>query len=237
MTKQSICWGSRKNCLPASTALSQNGLQYEFVGYVAEAADTQFRTIVGSCLLAFTLYALLAIALKSLGQPFFVMLAVPFAIIGALLGHIIMDITPSYLSLFGLLALAGVAVNDSLVMVDYVNQRRREGSTLREAALQAGARRFRPIMLTSITTFAGLIPLLMDNSLQAQFLIPMATSLAYGVMFATIVTLYLVPCAMIAADDIRKVLVAAKRWYFRPFVSASNVSTESSELVSHTQSR
>ncbi|PQO25564.1 RND transporter permease [Blastopirellula marina] len=197
----------------------QHNLSFEYVGYVAEAEDAQRKTILGACLLAFVLYGLLAVALKSLGQPFFVLLAVPFAIIGALLGHIAMDITPSYLSIFGMLALAGVAVNDTLVMVDYVNQRRAEGASLREAALQAGARRFRPIMLTSITTFVGLVPLLMDKSLQAQFLIPMAASLAFGVMFATLVTLFLIPCALLATDDLRKALVAVKRWYFQPFVS------------------
>ncbi len=197
-----------------------HNLTFQYVGYVAEAEDAQRQTILGSCVLAFVLYGLLAVALKSLGQPFFVLLAIPFAIIGALLGHIAMDITPSYLSVFGMLALAGVAVNDTLVMVDYVNQRRAEGATLREAALQAGARRFRPIMLTSITTFVGLIPLLMDKSLQAQFLIPMAASLAFGVMFATLVTLILIPCAQLAADDVGKVLLAIKRWYFRPFVTA-----------------
>ncbi|WP_146430633.1 efflux RND transporter permease subunit [Blastopirellula retiformator] len=205
---------------PKITELCQeHNLTYQYVGYVAEAEDAQRKTILGALLLAFVLYGLLAVALKSLGQPFFVLLAVPFAIIGALLGHIFMDITPSYLSIFGMLALAGVAVNDTLVMVDYVNQKRAEGSTLHEAALQAGARRFRPIMLTSITTFVGLIPLLTDKSLQAQFLIPMAASLAFGVMFATIVTLFLVPCAQIAAHDTGKGLAALKQWYFRPFLA------------------
>lgn len=194
-----------------------HNLTYQYVGYVAEAEEARKNTIVGSCLLAFTLYGLLAVALKSMGQPFFVMLAVPFAIIGALLGHIIMDITPSYLSIFGMLALAGVSVNDTLVMVDYVNRRRREGATLHQAALEAGSRRFRPIMLTSITTFVGLMPLLMDNSLQAQFLIPMAVSLSFGVMFATVVTLFLVPCSLTFADDCRRALAGAFRWYIRPF--------------------
>ncbi|MBI1246732.1 AcrB/AcrD/AcrF family protein [bacterium] len=195
----------------------QHNLGFEYVGYVAEAEDAQRTTIIGACLLGFVLYGLLAVALKSLGQPFFVLLAIPFAIIGALLGHIAMDITPSYLSVFGMLALAGVSVNDTLVMVDYVNQRRAEGASLQEAALQAGARRFRPIMLTSVTTFVGLIPLMLDRSLQAQFLIPMAVSLAYGVMFATLVTLFLIPCAQLAANDCGNVLIAIKRWYFRPF--------------------
>ncbi len=194
-----------------------HNLSFQYVGYVAEAEQTNKQFIIGSLALAFVLYGLLSIALKSLVQPFFVLLAVPFAIIGALLGHLALDITPSYLSVFGLLALAGVSVNDTLVMVDYVNRRRLQGSGLRRAALEAGVRRFRPIMLTSITTFVGLMPLLMDNSLQAQFLIPMAVSLAFGVMFATIVSLLLIPCALLLADDVRKGLVLAKNWYLAPF--------------------
>lgn len=194
-----------------------NGLAFEYVGYVAEAEDAQQTTIIGALLLSFCLYGLLAIALNSMGQPFFVMLAVPFAIIGALLGHLFMGITPSYLSVFGILALAGVAVNDTLVMIDYVNQRRKEGASLQEAALMSGARRFRPIMLTSLTTFIGLVPLMLDRSIQAQFLIPMAVSLAFGVMFATLVSLFLVPTALVFVDDGAKALGAAKRWYFQPF--------------------
>ncbi len=199
-----------------------HNLSYQYVGYVAEAEEAQKNTIIGSCLLAFTLYGLLSIALKSMGQPFFVMLAVPFAIIGALLGHIAMDVTPSYLSIFGMLALAGVSVNDTLVMVDYVNRRRKDGATLYQAAIEAGGRRFRPIMLTSVTTFVGLMPLLMDDSLQAQFLIPMAVSLSFGVMFATIVTLYLVPCSLLLANDCRQGLHAAREWYLRPFRSVTS---------------
>lgn len=203
-----------KLCVP-------HGLTFQYVGYVAEAEDAQRQTIIGSAALAFALYGLLAIALKSLGQPLVVMLAVPFAIIGALLGHLVLDITPSYLSVFGMLALAGVSVNDTLVMVDYVNQRRAAGEALRQAALQAGGRRFRPIMLTSITTFVGLIPLLTDDSVQAQFLIPMAASLAFGVMFATLVSLLLIPCALLLAEDCYGLLVGAKRWYFEPFTRRS----------------
>ncbi len=195
----------------------EHDLSYQFTGYVAEAADARRQTIVGAVLLLLTLYGMLSIPLQSITQPFFVMLAVPFAIIGALLGHIVMDMTPSYLSVFGILALAGISVNDTLVMVDYVNRRRGEGATLATAALEAGAKRFRPIMLTSVTTFAGLMPLMMDRSLQAQFLIPMAVSLAFGVIFATSVTLYLVPCALLAADDVRRGLAVFRRWYARPF--------------------
>jgi multidrug efflux pump subunit AcrB len=102
-------------------------------------------------------------------------------------------------------------------MIDYVNQRRKEGASLEEAALMSGARRFRPIMLTSLTTFIGLVPLMLDRSIQAQFLIPMAVSLAFGVMFATLVSLFLVPTALVFADDAAKALGAANRWYFQPF--------------------
>ena len=127
-----------------------------------------------------------------------------------------MDITPSYLSIFGILALAGVVVNDSLVMVDFINQKVRAGMDLREAVIQSGTRRFRPIFLTSATTFAGLLPLLFDRSLQAQLLIPMATSLAFGILFATVITLYLIPSAYLAAEDIRIHLGKAWVWWRYP---------------------
>lgn len=192
-------------------------LSYQFTGYVAEAEETRKQTILGAIIMLITLYGLLAIPLKSVTQPIYVMLAVPFAVIGALLGHIFMGLAPSYLSVFGMLALAGISVNDTLVMVDYVNRRLAEGASLREAALDAGARRFRPIMLTSVTTFVGLLPLLMDRSLQAQFLIPMAVSLAFGVLFATTVTLYLVPCSLLLGRDVRHGLTGIATWYVRPF--------------------
>jgi multidrug efflux pump subunit AcrB len=196
---------------------SNAGLSFKYLGHVAEAEAAQKRTVIGAVILFFVLYGMLSIPLRSIVQPFFVMLAVPFAIIGALLGHVIMDMTPSYLSVFGMLALAGIAVNDTLVMVDYINRRREEGAELLEAALEAGSRRFRPIMLTSVTTFVGLLPLIMDRSLQAQFLIPMAVSLAYGVLFATAVTLYLVPCSLLAAHDLRLGFGRFCEWYLRPF--------------------
>jgi multidrug efflux pump subunit AcrB len=191
-------------------------LSFQFTGLVAEAEESRRRTIIGSIALALALYALLAIPFKSMLQPLFVMLSLPFGIIGALLGHIIMGVTPSYLSVFGMLALAGVVVNDSLVLVDYINRRLAEGRTLREAALAAGKRRFRPILLTSLTTFVGLLPLLVDNSLQAQFLIPMAISLGFGVLFATVITLYLIPCALLMAEDLRQGALRFRSWYFRP---------------------
>ncbi len=151
------------------------------------------------------------------------MLAVPFSIIGALIGHIVLGLTPSYLSVFGLLALAGISINDTLVMVDYVNRHRNAGASMQVAALESGAKRFRPIMLTSVTTFAGMMPLMFDRSLQAQFLIPMAVSLAFGVMFASAVSLYLVPCALIVGEDARNFFTPLWKWFIRPFTSANSV--------------
>jgi multidrug efflux pump subunit AcrB len=196
------------------------GLSWRYTGYVAEHEATKQRSLIGGIALFFALYALLAIPFKSLYQPFFVMLAVPFGAIGALAGHVIMDITPSFLSIFGILALAGVVVNDSLVMVDFINKRVRAGEDLHESVIRSGTKRFRPILLTSLTTFVGLLPLLFDRSLQAQFLIPMATSLAFGILFATAITLYLIPTAYLAAEDIRHYLGRAWSWYFKPFRGA-----------------
>ena len=210
--------GISKEIAPKLSEMCQpHGLSYQFMGYVAEAEEAQRRTIIGAVLLFLTLYGMLCIPLKSVSQPFFVMLAVPFAIIGALLGHVFMEMTPSYLSVFGMLALAGISVNDTLVMVDYINRRRQHGCTLLDAALEAGGRRFRPILLTSVTTFVGLLPLMMDRSLQAQFLIPMAVSLAFGVLFATAVTLYLVPCSLLVAQDLQRGFIGFRRWYLEPF--------------------
>ncbi len=192
-------------------------LGWRYSGYVAEHEETKRRTMIGGIALFISLYALLAIPFRSLYQPFFVMIAVPFGAIGALYGHVIMGITPSYLSIFGILALAGVVVNDSLVMVDFINRRIREGADLLESVVHSGTGRFRPILLTSLTTFVGLLPLLFDPSLQAQFLIPMATSLAFGILFATVITLFLIPTTYLAAEDIRGLLGRGVKWYRQPF--------------------
>ena len=198
------------------------GLSFLFTGYVAEAEESRKRTIIGGVALLFALFALLAIPFKSMVQPLYVLTAVPFGIIGALLGHIIMGITPSYLSIFGMLALAGVVVNDSLVLVDFVNREVRAGTPLKQAVLLAGGRRFRPILLTSVTTFVGLIPLLLDRSIQAQFLIPMAVSLGFGVLFATGITLVLVPCALLMGDDIGRAVRRFSGWFWQPFCRSSS---------------
>ena len=184
------------------------GLSFQFTGYIAEHKELKRKNLIASISLIFALFTLLAIPFKSLTQPIYVLLALPFGVIGAMIGHLVMGINLSWLSIFGMLALAGVVVNDSLVMVDHVNRKRADGMSLMEAALQSGVRRFRPIILTSMTTFVGLLPLLMDTSMQAQFLIPMAVSLGFGVLFATAITLYLIPCSLLLADDFKKFFLA-----------------------------
>ena len=151
------------------------------------------------------MYVLMAIPLQSYVQPLIVMSVIPFGMVGAIIGHVIMGMNLSIMSMCGLVALAGVVVNDSLVLVDYVNRHRKDDGNVLIAALNAGARRFRPILLTSLTTFAGLAPLLFEDDMQAKFLIPMAVSLGFGILFATTITLILVPSLYVILDDLLRV--------------------------------
>jgi len=151
----------------------------------------------------FIIYVLLAIPFKSYLQPLIVMSIIPFGMIGAIVGHWIMGLDLSIMSLLGLLALVGVVVNDSLVLVDFINKKREETNDLMEAVLTAGASRFRPVMLTSLTTFIGLMPLLFEKSTQAQFLIPMAVSLGFGILFATFITLLLIPVNYMLVERVK----------------------------------
>ena len=151
------------------------------------------------------IYILLAIPFGSYTQPLMVMSVIPFSIIGAIGGHAIMGISLSISSVMGVLALIGVVVNDSLVLVDFTNKRIKEGASVAKAIRIAGGSRFRPILLTSLTTFAGLTPLIMDKSTQAQFLIPMAVSLGFGILFATMLTLILIPTFYLIVEDIKGV--------------------------------
>lgn len=182
--------------------LDYPSVSWSYEGELADFKKGNQRLIALALILTFTLYSLLAIPFKSFIQPFLVMLAVPFGVVGAYWGHVLLDLDISYLSFFGMLALAGVVVNDSLVIVDFINKRRLEGAPLREAIAASGIRRFRPIFLTSITTFAGLMPIIFEDSIQAQFLIPMAVSLGFGILFATFITLFLIPCAYAVSVDI-----------------------------------
>ncbi|AQQ00348.1 acriflavine resistance protein B [Pseudoalteromonas aliena] len=172
--------------------------QYPGVDYKLEGEAKEQRESFGSLAWAlvfvfFIIYALLAIPFKSYLQPIIVMSVIPFGMIGAVVGHWIMGMDLTIMSLLGMLALIGVVVNDSLVLVDFINKKRSEGGELLEAVKLAGASRFRPVMLTSLTTFIGLMPLLFEKATQAQFLIPMAVSLGFGIIFATFITLLLVP--------------------------------------------
>ena len=164
----------------------------------------------------FAIYALMAIPLKSFLQPILIMTAIPFGIVGAIGGHLLCGYDLSILSMFGIVALSGVVVNDNIVLVDWVNSRRGQHATLFEAVRTAGAQRFRPILLTSLTTFGGLAPLLLEKSVQARFLVPMAISLGFGVMFATTISLVLVPSLYMVLDDVWSRLVRAWRWLYPP---------------------
>jgi len=182
------------------------GLRYTIEGEGKEQAESLTDVIQGFAVALFCIYALLAIPFKSFSQPFIVMAAIPFGIVGAIAGHLIMGYNLSLLSLFGMVGLAGVVVNDSLVLIDAANRLRDEGAGARDAVTRAGALRFRAIILTSLTTFAGLTPMILERSLQAQFLIPMAVSLGFGVLFATGITLLLVPCGYVILDDVHNLL-------------------------------
>ncbi len=177
------------------------GVESTLVGE-AKANREMVQSLMKNGLVAMVLiYALLAVPFRSYLQPLIVMSVIPFGLIGAVFGHFVTYQSLSMLSFFGIVALTGVVVNDSLVLVDYVNKQARSGQPLLEAAWLAGIKRFRPIILTSLTTFAGLVPILLERSLQAQFLIPMATSLAFGVLFATFITLILVPALYLILND------------------------------------
>ncbi|MEJ2603093.1 MAG: efflux RND transporter permease subunit, partial [Gammaproteobacteria bacterium] len=158
---------------------------------------------VASIAALFLIYALIAIPLRSYSQPLIIMSVIPFGFIGAVLGHIIMGEAISMFSLFGLIALAGVVVNDSLILIDFANRARAAGAARLEAMLDAARQRFRPIILTSLTTAAGLAPIMAETSTQAQYVIPMAISLSYGIIFATLITLFLVPALYLLQEDFR----------------------------------
>ena len=174
-----------------------------FEGESREQRDIRASMAKGGALAALVIYALLAVPFRSYSQPLIVMSVIPFGLVGAIGGHWITGQDFSVLSLLGLVALSGVVVNDSLVLVDFINQRVREGRPLLEAVRESGARRFRPVLLTSLTTFVGLVPILLETNLQAQFLIPMATSLAFGILYATLITLFLVPSIYLILEDVK----------------------------------
>ena len=178
-----------------------SGVKYG-LGGSSEEQQLLFRNLIIAAIVAlFLIYALIAIPLHSYSQPLIIMSVIPFGFIGAVIGHVIMGMAISMFSLFGLIALAGVVVNDSLVMVDFINKARMEGVPAHQAVIQSGTERFRAIMLTSLTTAAGLLPILLERSVQAQYVIPMAVSLGFGILFATAITLFLVPVLYVLQLD------------------------------------
>ncbi|WP_032096061.1 MULTISPECIES: efflux RND transporter permease subunit [unclassified Alteromonas] len=174
-------------------------------------------------------YILLAVPLKSYGQPLIIMSVIPFSLTGAIWGHFILGLDLSMMSTFGLIAAAGVVINDSLVMTDFVNQRRSQGYSVKHAVVEAGTARFRAITLTSITTFVGVLPIMFETSLQAAFVVPMAAALGFAVLYATLVTLILVPCLYLILLDLRLPFSWIKRKVFRSRGLNSNVDIGSSE--------
>ncbi len=179
------------------------GITWTFEGTQAEMKESTDSLMNNFIMAMLIIYALLAIAFGSYIQPLIVMAAIPFGIVGAVLGHMMLGYDLSLVSLMGIIALAGVVVNDSLIMIDYANKQREKDNSIYESIHEAGLRRFRPIMLTTLTTFGGLTPIILESSSQAMYLIPMAISLGFGIIFATSIILVIVPCAYLALEDIR----------------------------------
>lgn len=174
----------------------------ELGGDIEEQQSQQSEQIMFFVAAMILVYILLAVPLKSYGQPLIIMSVIPFSLTGAIFGHFLLGLDMSLFSTFGLIAAAGVVINDSLVMTDFVNQRRKEGYSIKEAVSEAGRARFRAITLTSITTFVGVLPIMFETSLQAAFVIPMAVALGFAVLYATLVTLILVPCLYLILQDL-----------------------------------
>ena len=182
------------------------GVVYTFEGAQAEQADAVAGLQRGFILALLMIFVLLAVPLRSYVQPIIIMSAIPFGLVGAVWGHFIMGLDVTMMSMFGLVALSGVVVNDSLIMVDFINRKRRLHTDIAAAVCEAGVNRFRPVLLTSLTTFVGLVPLMTSRSFDAAFMVPMAVSLAFGVLFATFITLMLVPTAYLILDDLQRTM-------------------------------
>lgn len=182
-------------------------VEIEEAGDLKDNRETMQNNIINIFKILIPIYILLALPLRSYLQPLMIMSVIPFGVVGAIYGHLLLGLDLSAMSLFGIFAVVGVVVNDSLVMVDYVNSAKKAGYDLVTSVCMAGVKRFRAIILTSLTTFFGLIPIIFEPSLQAQIVIPMAVSLAFGVLFATVVTLILIPCLYVMARDVKQVIV------------------------------
>jgi multidrug efflux pump subunit AcrB len=182
------------------------GLSFSFEGRQADRRESMQSLVKGLMFALLVIYAMLAIPFNSFIQPMVIMIAIPFGIVGAVVGHLIMGYSLSLMSMFGVVALSGVVINDALVLIDFANRRQREGMDGHDAIHHSGINRFRPILLTTLTTFGGLTPMILETSRQARFLIPMAISLGFGILFATLITLLLVPCIYLIVEDLRRLV-------------------------------
>lgn len=182
------------------------GLSCVMDGKQADMTESTESLMVGLLMAMLCIYALLAIPFKSYVQPLIIMICIPFGAVGAVFGHVIMGYSISLMSLLGIVALSGVVVNDSLVFIDYANRMRSDGQCAHDAVMSAGTARFRAILLTTLTTFGGLAPMILETSRQARFLIPMALSLGFGILFATGITLILVPSMYMILEDFKQKL-------------------------------
>ena len=187
------------------------GLSYDYKGRQASRKESVTDLFTNFLFALGAIYFLLAIPFRSYLQPIIVMAAIPFGIIGSVFGHLIMGYNLSLMSMMGIVALSGIVINDSLVLIDYANKQRLKGLSPMVSVSAAGVRRFRPVVLTTFTTFCGLAPMIFETSRQARFMIPMAISLGFGIAFATVITLVLMPCLYLMMEDLRGLLSREER--------------------------
>jgi len=193
----------QENLLPKLKELYPS-VKSELGGQIEEDQSQQSEQVMFFIAGLLMIYILLAVPLKSYSQPLIIMSVIPFSLTGAIAGHWFLGLDMSTMSMFGLIAAAGVVINDSLVMTDYVNQKRAQGFSIKDSVVEAGTARFRAILLTSITTFVGVLPIMFETSLQARFVVPMAAGLGFAVLYATVITLILVPCLYLILQDLGK---------------------------------
>jgi len=182
------------------------GLSYGFEGRQADRRESMRGLLLGLLMALVVIYAMLAVPFNSFIQPMIIMMSIPFGIVGAVIGHLIMGYSLSVMSTFGVVALSGVVINGALVLIDFANRKRQAGMNDHDAIHGAGIHRFRPILLTTLTTFGGLTPMIFETSRQARFLIPMAISLGFGILFTAFITLLLVPALYLIVEDLRQLL-------------------------------
>ena len=193
--------------------LKYSGLNYSFEGEGKDQAHDLSGLIKNMLIALMIIYILLGAQLRSYIQPLIIMSSIPFAVVGAILGHFVLGYDLTFISIFGVVALMGVVVNDSVVLIDYLNRQVAQGNDIKESAILAVERRFRPILLTTLSTAFGLLPILLEKSLQAKFLIPMVISLARGILFATFIILFLIPSLVLIAEDVKRILKIKNKDY------------------------